>query len=282
MVDELTAVENESQAKFQEKDSVMKECMELEMEISKNNKKQSQAREEAEALKKKANQLKDELDTALWALQEAEAEEENLRLQVVSSPDRRKMELEHKKEMLDHEKLECENMENQLQTFKTKTIHVQRATKDLQAARASFEELHAQAHKYAALIEKLEEALANIKKYENEAAETEAETEEVQRTLQRTDEKIVHQRKQHAMQIKATQEALDAAKSQLLLVEKDRREAMARVERSEAEVREIEAAIDQERAKTDDQVQALIAEYKETERVFLERNSKRMDAIGVE
>jgi uncharacterized protein YdcH (DUF465 family) len=68
-------------------EETLRECEKLEMEIAHHNQVQAAAREETTALKKEANDLKDEVFTAGWHVQELEAEEEKLRLQIVSSPD---------------------------------------------------------------------------------------------------------------------------------------------------------------------------------------------------
>ena len=97
---QLEFTEDESQFKSQEMQQVVDECQELELEIARNNQLQTTAREEGAALKKTATDLKDELATATWGLEEAEAEEERLRAQVVSSPDRRKAEMAHRRQLV--------------------------------------------------------------------------------------------------------------------------------------------------------------------------------------
>ena len=62
-------------------------------------------------------------------------------------------------------------------------------------------------------------------------------------------------------------------------VEKERREGMARVEAGEAEVKALEAQMKEEQIKTEKEVAALIAEFKETEKAFMMRNERRMQAI---
>ena len=72
---------------------------------------------------------------------------------------------------------------------------------------------------------------------------------------------------------------IEISKEQLLLVEKERREGMARVEAGEAEVRALEAQMNAAQEQTDKEIAELIAEYKETEKAFLMRNEKRMNFI---
>jgi hypothetical protein len=280
LAEQLDHTAADSHVKYSEMEQVITECQELELEIARNNKLQAAAREEASAFKKQANDLKDQLATAQWALQEAEAEEESLRSKIVSSPDRRKRDLTAKKERLEKDKEECSNLQMQLQDCKTKAMNVQQATKDMQSVLVVLEELQEEFSRYEQLVRQSEETIEKIEANEKKAADILEVTEETERYLHRSEEKIVYQRKQHKMQVEAAHDALEMVKSQLLSVEKDRRDGMARVEAGETEVRALEAAIELARVKTQEEIQAMIAEYHETEKLYLARNTKRMTAIG--
>jgi chromosome segregation ATPase len=280
LTEQLDHTAADSHVKYSEMEQVITDCQELELEIARNNKLQAAAREEASAFKKQANDLKDQLATAQWALQEAEAEEESLRSKIVSSPDRRKRDLTAKKERLEKDKEECSNLQMQLQDCKTKAMNVQQATKDMQSVLVVLEELQEEFSRYEQLVRQSEETIEKIEANEKKAADILEVTEETERYLHRSEEKIVYQRKQHKMQVEAAHDALEMVKSQLLSVEKDRRDGMARVEAGETEVRALEAAIELARVKTQEEIQAMIAEYHETEKLYLARNTKRMTAIG--
>ena len=280
LTEQLDHTAADSHVKYSEMEQVITDCQELELEIARNNKLQAAAREEASAFKKQANDLKDQLATAQWALQEAEAEEESLRSKIVSSPDRRKRDLTAKKERLEKDKEECSNLQMQVQDCKTKAMNVQQATKDMQSVVVVLEELQEEFSRYEQLVRQSEETIEKIEANEKKAADILEVTEETERYLHRSEEKIVYQRKQHKMQVEAAHDALEMVKSQLLSVEKDRRDGMARVEAGETEVRALEAAIERARVKTQEEIQTMIAEYHETEKLYLARNSKRMTAIG--
>lgn len=269
----------ESKSQLHEMDDVMIECEELEIEIARNNQLQAAAREEAAVLKKTANDLKDQVATAVWALQEAEAEEETLRLQVVTSPDRRKSEMLVRQERLRKAKEECANLETTVQECKTKVVNASQALKCFETTIAILDELLEEAKKHTELVRKIEETRKRFQASDKKTAEVHKQIEEATRQLSRSEETIVHQRKQHQLHVDAAQDALEQAKLQLLRVEKVRREGMARVEAGEAEVRAIEAAIDHERLKAEAEIQAIVAEYKTVETAFLERNQTRMDAL---
>ena len=77
---------------------------EIETEIARQNKVQAAIRQESTALKKRANELKDEIATASLALEEANAEEGQLASRVVSSPARIKKEMNGLLEKLEIER----------------------------------------------------------------------------------------------------------------------------------------------------------------------------------
>jgi len=270
---------HESKHHLKELDIVMRECEELEVEITRNNKLQAAAREEAATLKKQANDLKDQVSTAQWALEQAEVEEENLRGKVVSSPDRRKQELYVRKERLQKVKQECAAVESEVQLTKTKVVNAMKAMHDLDATNTMLDDLQEEITKHQQLVQKIEETRKSCTATEKQTEAADNRLKEAQRQLERSETKIVQQRKQHEMQIQAVHEALDAAKKQLLRVEKDRRESMARVEAGEQEVRMLEEAMREDRVKTEHQIESMIAEYKQVEKAFLERNANQMHLI---
>jgi chromosome segregation ATPase len=269
----------ESKAICQEMEEVKRECEELEIEIARKNTQQAAAREEAAALKKTATDLKDQVATAVWALQEADAEEEKLRIQVVTSPDRRKSELLVRKERLRKVKEECNNLEKAVQDCKTKVVNAMQALQDLATTKTVLDDLQEEAGRHTELVRRNDETRKRFQANEKKTGEVLTMIVEATRQLARVEEKIEHQRKQHILHIDAAQEALDKAKLQLHRVEKDRREVMARIAAGEAEVRSIEAAINDELAKTDFEIQTVVAQYKTVETVYLKRNQERMDAL---
>jgi chromosome segregation ATPase len=268
-----------SKEQFRELEEIMRECEELELEISRNNKLQAAARDEANLLKKTANDLKDQVATAVWALQEAEAEEEKLRLQIVTSPDRRKSDMTVRKERLRKMKDECAELETSIQTCKTKVANATRALQDLEATNSVLDDLLEQANTHTELVRKTEETRKRLQTIQKKAEIVDKQIEETTWQLTRSEESIAHQRKQHKLQMDAVQETLDEAKNILLRVERERREGMARIEAGEAEVRAIADAMEHERAQNDAEIHAMTEEYKIVEIAYLKRNQARMDAL---
>jgi chromosome segregation ATPase len=278
--EQFEATKMESNHKFQEMDEVERECEELEIEIARNNKLQAAKREEATELKRQANDLKDEIATATLALQEAQAEHDTLNAQIVSSPDRKKHELQSQKDALEREKAESKSLEGRLLRTKTRILHVNQAVRDIPEITNLMEEALETGTKIKQIKEQIGEASSERATIDKKTADIMDEMEESEAALHRNEDKLSHVRKQAKVKMDAAQEALEAAKEQLLMVEKDHREGMHRVEAGEAEVRAMEAQIEEERKRTQEEISIMIQEYRVTEKKILEENSKLMKAIG--
>lgn len=268
-----------SKEKSDELEAIAKECQVLEGEIAKQNKLQTEAREEANTLKRQANDLKDELATAQWTLQEVEAEEEQLRGQIVSSPDRRKAEVKTARDELDKLKANVIKLDDSVQRGKTYCRNLKQAIKDVTAISGSLDGLQQTYNRHSEISQKVEKTLQDIAAKTNEQKVLIEKVEEADRDVNRSEEKIEAQRKQHHIQMGALQEALDHAKTQLLQVEKERRDGMIRIQEWENEVRRLEDEIETERATTQEQTNQMISEYKVVEEEFLEIDRKRMERI---
>jgi kinetochore protein Nuf2 len=271
---EQIAVENNDHV-----EQVLMECQELEVNIASQNKVQAAKRQEASMLKKRSNELKDEIANAEWALQELQAERDQIQAQVVTSPSRRQQQLEHRKHELHQQKENYNSMQQELQVCQVKTYNLQQATRDLKAAKANLDELQELANSLKLETQQYQNTLHLIQGNETEIADLQSASEEAQRTLQRVEEGIRGQRKQHGLQLQAMNEASDAAKARLLHVEKDRRTAMQKVDTSEQEVQEMELLMQRQREETTLEIQEMIVEYKETERVILERIRAQQEAL---
>jgi chromosome segregation ATPase len=163
----------------------------------------------------------------------------------------------------------------------TKVVNAMKSLQDLDDINLHLDELQESANKHTELVRKLEETR---KQYLADTKKTEAilkQIEEAERQLARSEAAVTNARKNHQLQIDATADALDNAKSQLLRVEKDRREGMARVEAGEQEVRALEAEIEKERLKNESERNRILQEYKNVEAAFLARNEKRMNALNI-
>jgi chromosome segregation ATPase len=176
-------------------------------------------------------------------------------------------------------KQECAELDRQIEQFKTKMSRALQSLNELEQINRDLDELLTLEKSYRTKLTQIEDTKHRgeaLKKRHNELRQS---VDKVERQIVRNEEKITAQRKQHELEMQGLSEALDLAKSRLLRVEKERRDAMARIEAGEAEVRQIESLIAMEKQKTEAEIQEWIAEYNVVEDAFLQKNEKRMAAL---
>jgi chromosome segregation ATPase len=276
---QLASAQMDSNDKMREMEVVELECEELEVEIGRNNKVQTAKREQATELKKKHNELKDELATAKLALQEVQADYESLRNKVVSSPDRRKHDLGALQEMVNEERDEAKSLEEEWQKTKTVIVQVSQAIKDVPETTRLVQEVLEGTQKISQIQDEVQSARTEKETISKETNEIQEQVEGSEASLHRSEEKLAHARKQYKRKMDAAQEALDLAKDQLLDVEEEHSQGTARVEAGEAEVKAMEARIEEERERAEAEIEDMIAQYKTMELSVLDQNAAFMAAI---
>eukprot|EP00529_Nitzschia_sp_RCC80_P023776 CAMPEP_0113487190 /NCGR_PEP_ID=MMETSP0014_2-20120614/25381_1 /TAXON_ID=2857 /ORGANISM="Nitzschia sp." /LENGTH=466 /DNA_ID=CAMNT_0000380879 /DNA_START=8 /DNA_END=1408 /DNA_ORIENTATION=+ /assembly_acc=CAM_ASM_000159 len=281
--DELVKILEQAQAdadiQMAEYDEVAKQCQELESEIARSNKLQASKREEAAQLKKQANAIKDELATLSWTLQELQAEEEGLKSQVVSSPDRRKRDLESKKEVLDQYKSEGRKMQQDIADGKTMATRMQQAIDDFKKTIVLQKQVLEEAGRYKETESKVQETSEDVRATADKTAELYDKANEEERGLLRLEEKLTHMRKQAKMKMDAILDQIDIGNEKLLIVERERREAKARVEAGESQVNGMKLQLEKEQNDRQREIQGIVDQFRVLERTFNERNKKRMAAV---
>jgi kinetochore protein Nuf2 len=275
----LEQAQADADIQMAEYDEVAAQCQELESEIARSNKLQASKREDAAQLKKEANAIKDELATCSWTLQELQAEEEGLKLQVVSSPDRRKRDLEAKKQVLDQLKAEARKMQQDIADGKTMSTRMQQAVDDLKKTIVLQNQVLEEAGKYKDVDLQLQECMQDVRSTDDKTAELDEKTNEEERSLLRLEEKLTHMRKQAKMKMDAVLDRIDIGNEQLLIVERERREAKARVEAGESHVKTLKSQMDAEQQERERELRSIIDQFHVLERTFHERNEKRMAAV---
>uniref|UniRef100_A0A7S4MY20 Uncharacterized protein n=2 Tax=Odontella aurita TaxID=265563 RepID=A0A7S4MY20_9STRA len=265
---------------LKEMEEIENDCVEMETEITQQNKLQATLRQESTDLKKQANNLKDKLATVSLTLQEAEAEERKLSLQVVQSPQRIKRELEIVTKSLEGERGECSSVENGIYLTQRKIDNVTQGFDDVSRALVAMEEVAEEKLRYESTLGEKNTAKEALAINENELSELQAKQDEYEGVIQRTEEKIDRMRQEGRQKIDAANKALEATHEELELVEKDRLEGMARVESHEEEVREIEKKIKEEKKKANAEIAEMIGQYRHLKAVVLEKDQELMKAIG--
>ncbi|KAL7557836.1 hypothetical protein ACA910_009141 [Epithemia clementina (nom. ined.)] len=278
---QLAEAQKSSEIKSSELQAIMDECSEMELEIARDNRTQATLRNEAAELKRQANDMEDELTAAKWTLEELEQQQENLRAQLVTSPDRLMRVAEELRLRVQLEKKENSTLEDKIQQCKVALRNLQKLDKDLHATTAMLGELHQSATKCMNIVNSIEDIEAKISDQEKQLGKIEEETKQTQRRIHRSEEEIIAQRKQHSLELEAAQEALDSFKSQLLAVEKDRREGMLRVQQGEAEVQAIKEAMERDRSETEREIAELFAEFNKAKERFTERDRERRRVLNI-
>jgi len=260
-------------------EEVENECLEIEKEISEQNKLQASIRTETGNLKKEANTLKGKAATALLSLQEAKSEERVLSAQVVQSPKRIKREMEQAVKFMEMETQGCDVIEREVQSGEQKLKYVKDSIHDIQKSVSIMEgELHEKIDEYNSISTRLQEVMK--KKSENEKTEKDLinKKRDLERKIRHNEERLSHQRQQGKRRLVTTQQELDFVQTELRLVEKDRMDGLARVETAESDVRAIETKIEEERLQIQKEIQDMISVYKKFENVIMEKEMNLMTA----
>ena len=166
-----------------------------------------------------------------------------------------------------------------VKTTKTKVVNAQQAAQNLEAVTALLDDLRDEVRKHQETLRRMDETRKQCTATAKQTTELHKQMEEAQRRLERAQAKILQQRKQHEMQIAAVDDALMEAKNQLLRVERDRREGMARIEAGEQQIRALETLMAQDEQESEFKIRSVIQEYKQVEISFLEQNATRLKAL---
>jgi kinetochore protein Nuf2 len=262
-----------------ELDILVGECQDLESEIARSNKLQASKREKAALLKREANDLKDELSSATWALQEGQAEEEQLQSQIVASPERKKASLQQKKERLEMEKQEARQLQDSCQETKTKTHIVENTIKEIRTCLELQKQVTAEAEKYDHAMGLLHSTKKEVDQNQESALDLQEKQEEAERLLVRVEEKLVANRKTAKLKMNAAQDRLGTSNSNLKEVEQERRQGMERVKAGADEIIHIKQQMEMAQQQVEREIADLLQEYKATEEKFLEQNERRMQVL---
>jgi len=262
-------------------EQVEEECAEIESKIGILNKQQAAIRHESGELKKKANDLKDRNATISIAIQEGQAEEKKLASQIVQSPERVKREMTSATERLENERKESLQLERDAQKMKTCVTNAGKALKDVAKATTALEEVESEVAKFENAQEEIRTAQGKIVDHEEKKAEAEMAAKDAERGLNKYEEKTTHLRNAASVKTSQAQSHLLESQTELMKVEKTRRDGMARIQAMEAEVRNTETMMDDEEITNAKEVEDMIAQYRKMENVVLEHQKGLMKQLVV-
>mmetsp|Transcript_42424 Transcript_42424/g.48191 ORF Transcript_42424/g.48191 Transcript_42424/m.48191 type:complete len:459 (-) Transcript_42424:249-1625(-) len=279
LVEQLTVAQTDSDNKSKEIEQVGKECKELEVEITRYNNEQKARREEAAELKMKHNDLKDELATAKLALEETQVDWKSLRTKIVSSPERKKKKMMLLRETMKTEREETSSLEENWQKTKTIQVHISQAIKDISETTKSVNEVLEERQKISETQNETQDIKTKKDTISKQCIEASDELLSLEATLNRSEEKFSHLRKQHRLKMDAALESFEYSKLELLKVEKEHLEGMSRVEAGENEVKSMENLISNARRKAESEIAIMIQNFKKTESNILEQNVQLLGLI---
>ena len=152
---QLIMVQSEAERRWDDLKVIDTDCSEMEGEIGKQNKLQRNLREKSEELKKMANRLKDEIDTAELELKEMDAEERKLLPKVVDSPEHLNRQLKELNVDFLQEKAWLKEEVGEAKMAEVKVKHVAKAIGDVGAATKLVDELMEEKKKYCHISEEV-------------------------------------------------------------------------------------------------------------------------------
>ncbi|GMI45625.1 hypothetical protein TrCOL_g13779 [Triparma columacea] len=262
-------------------EQVEEECAEIETKIGALNKQQAAIRHESGELKKKANDLKDRNATISIAIQEGQADEKKLSSQIVQSPERVKREMSSATERLENERKESLQLERDAQKMKTCAANAGKALKDVAKATTALEEVENEVGKFQNAQEEIRTAQGSLSNHEEKKAEAEMAAKDAERGLNKYEEKTTHLRNAASVKTSQAQSHLLESQTELMKVEKTRRDGMARIQAMESEVRNTETMMDEEEIANAKEVEDMIAQYRKMENVVLEHQKGLMKQLVV-
>jgi len=126
----------------------------------------------------------------------------------------------------------------------------------------------------------MKEADKNIQQFKAKIGAYEDAGTESTRVVEKFETKINYLRTQSKTKTASAQKQLDDTQTELLVVEKDRREGKARIEHSEAQKRKVEVAIEEDGEKAEKEIQDMVAQYRAMEEVVVKNQNGLMSAMA--
>ena len=154
---DLESAQKIHQSKLLERDAALQECKEMEADIAAQNRKQASIRQETYILKKNANELKDQIANLNISLRELQAEERQLKKEVVDSPDVIKFELDNAQSQLDQVKSEINLKEQERKVLQIKLQNAMKAEGDVRRVMHLMEEMEGKVQEYEVVVEDVED-----------------------------------------------------------------------------------------------------------------------------
>jgi hypothetical protein len=260
-------------------DVCQKDCLELENEMKRLTQVNSKLRTEVEHLNKAKAKLKDDVEGAELSVQECAAELHKWRSRLVQSPERKMQGITQKTQLLEVIKGEVREMEQQWNASKVARHQRRDVCQALDGLR--LDALIDLADVAQQSEQRNRDGHIQVLAAEQESLQAEAAVTQAEREHQRQNEHCAGEKKRQELQYVAAQESHDTVMDQLLRLEKDRRDAMARTEQGEREVAALSAQLEEEKRLADETVRHMVGQYRVQERAWKKRLEGQMNELGI-
>lgn len=202
---------------------LQKDCEAAEADIESLNTQQAAVRHESNELKLQSNELKERIAARSAALEQAKAERQRVRGQIVRSPERVRHELAAAARDVEAERAEGLAAERDAREMNLRVTSVQKGEKDVGKAIKNLEEIQGEIDKQRTAIKEVREAQKALAANRQKSTETAIEVENVKRQLSRFEERLAHLRRQAKTKNEALENVHSEAQNELLEIEKLRR-----------------------------------------------------------
>jgi hypothetical protein len=165
--------------------------------------------------------------------------------------------------------------------MKTCAANAGKALKDVAKATTALEEVENEVGKFQNAQEEIRTAQGSLSNHEEKKAEAEMAAKDAERGLNKYEEKTTHLRNAASVKTSQAQSHLLESQTELMKVEKTRRDGMARIQAMESEVRNTETMMDEEEIANAKEVEDMIAQYRKMENVVLEHQKGLMKQLVV-
>jgi hypothetical protein len=274
--DELKAHQHEAVESY---DVCQKDCLELENEMKRLTQVNSKLRTELEHLNKAKAKLKDDVEGAELSVQECAAELHKWKSRLVQSPERKMQGIKQKTQLLEVIKGEVREMEQQWNASKVAKHQRHEVCQALDSL--LLDSLIELADATQQSAQRNRDDQSKVIAAEQESHQEEAKVTQAEREHQRQNEHCAGEKKRQELQFAAAQEGHDTVMDQLLRLEKDRRDAMARTEQGEREVAALSAQLEEEKRLADETVRDMVSRYRVQERAWKSRLDMQMKVMGI-
>lgn len=266
----------------------------MEAKIAQQSKIQSSIRQENHLLQASANTLKDQLADLSIALREMQTNEHQLKKAVVHSPDRIKADLKKAAGNLITINTRIGEIENERNAIGRNLENIANGEECIQAAMKVFEDFDEVIQEYEVVVKDAEDMRDKVVQLEKSLEKKRAVNEEKEAEIRAlgaciwwlvefplvfdyylsglssvTEMQALVSKTMATKRLEAINVELESVESTLRLVEKNRLDDIARIETFQKRIAELNASIEKDEKQTENEIQKMIASFREFERSFM-------------